>query len=120
METSHKERGDQGEDLAWSYLRAHGHKILERNYACDFGEIDLVTLHGDWLHFVEVKARNNDELGPAIEAITDTKKSRLRKTADHYLSTQRISKAWMPCFSVVAIDNMDEDPQLEWVPNAFE
>ena len=71
--------GKYGEDLAAQYLNDRGYEIVDRNWRCSFGEIDLVTKHQGRYVFVEVKTRNGNGFGHPFEAITPSKVSRMRK-----------------------------------------
>jgi putative endonuclease len=73
--------GAQGEDLAVEFLKAHGHRILDRNWRCNLGEIDIVTSHGGRTVVVEVKTRRSRSYGHPFEAITFAKLARLRRLA---------------------------------------
>ncbi len=76
--------GRLGERLALAYLEAHGHILVEANVRRREGEIDLVTLDGDTLVFVEVKLRRSARLGGAIQALTRTKQRRMAVLAEAY------------------------------------
>ena len=78
--------GVKGEDLAAGYLRNKGFAILERNFSCRLGEIDIIARQGNCLVFVEVRTRSGKECGLAQESITQTKINRLRKLACFYLA----------------------------------
>lgn len=71
--------GKYGEDLAAQYLYDRGYQIVDRNWRCSTGEIDLVALHHGRYIFVEVKTRNGTGFGHPFEAITSNKVSRMRK-----------------------------------------
>ena len=71
--------GKYGEDLAAQYLNDRGYEILDRNWRCSTGEIDLVAFHRGRYIFVEVKTRNGTGFGHPFEAITSNKVSRMRK-----------------------------------------
>ena len=73
--------GRRGEDLAAEHLAASGLTIVERNWRCPLGEIDLVARDGDELVFVEVKTRSSIAFGHPLEAITAIKLARLRRLA---------------------------------------
>lgn len=75
------ELGRMGERLAAEYLRARGYLILERNWRCELGEIDLIVQHGTETVFVEVKTRSGTGFGHPFEAITVAKLARLRRLA---------------------------------------
>lgn len=92
-----------GEQEAARYLRAQGYRILEQNYRCRLGEIDLVAQQGKDLVFIEVKARSSDQFGLPIEAITRSKQQRLAKIAACYLAEKVGGER--PCrFDVVEVD----------------
>lgn len=109
-----KAAGRQAEERAATFLQQQGLKLLERNYRCRFGEIDLVMQEGDALVFVEVRLRRNPGFGGAAESITTAKREKLVKTAGHYLAR---FKRPPPCrFDAVLL----EDERLEWIQGAFE
>lgn len=77
-----------GEDLAAAHLRALGWRILERNWRCPAGELDIVAVEPGSppvLVFCEVKARRNTTYGPPVEAITQAKVAKLRELGLHWL-----------------------------------
>lgn len=82
--------GKYGEDLAASFLKDRGYSVIERNWRCSIGEIDLIARHKNFLVFVEVKTRNGSGFGHPFEAITAKKVLRMRRlsakwVADHNL-----------------------------------
>ena len=79
-----RETGILGEKLAAGHLKRHGYKILETNYRCRGGEIDIIARDGDTLVFVEVRAKSGRSFGSPEESINATKMSRLRTAAAHY------------------------------------
>jgi len=81
----HMALGKYGEDLAARYLRERGMQILERNWRCAEGEIDVVALDGDCLVVCEVKTRRGTGAGDPLEAVTWEKARRLRRLAAAYL-----------------------------------
>ena len=84
----HVALGKYGEDLATRYLRERGLQILERNWRCPEGEIDLVALDGDCLVVCEVKTRRGTGVGDPVEAVTWAKSRRLRRLAAAYLRSR--------------------------------
>ena len=109
-----------GEELAAAALAARGYAILERRYATQRGEIDIVAEDGETLVFVEVRARATGEFGSAAESVTDAKKRQVVRMAIEYLARQSIANR--PCrFDVVAIDRaLGPDPQIAIYPGAFD
>lgn len=80
--------GGRGEDLAAVFLEDAGMVILERNFRCPRGELDIIAKDGDTAVFVEVKTRRTAALGSPLEAVTRTKLSRIRVLAGIWLSGQ--------------------------------
>jgi putative endonuclease len=78
--------GSGGERAAADFLRERGYHVLERNFRCRGGEIDLIALDGGVLVFVEVKVRRTLSRGAPIEAVTLAKQSRVRRAAQEYLT----------------------------------
>ena len=75
------ELGRRGENLAASHLIATGYEVVERNWRCRLGEIDIIATKDDELVFVEVKTRSSVAYGHPLEAITVRKLARLRQLA---------------------------------------
>jgi putative endonuclease len=78
--------GDLGERLAARHLAGEGHRILERNFRCKLGEIDLISRCGDWLVFTEVKSAVHSEGYRPGDHLNDWKKRRVRRLAEYYLA----------------------------------
>ena len=78
--------GNEGERIAATHLTERGYHILERNFRCRGGEVDLIALDGATLVFVEVKLRRSLARGAPVEAVTPVKESRVRKAAQVYLA----------------------------------
>lgn len=82
--------GEQGEQLAAEHLVALGVEIVERNWRCSIGEIDIVGRDHDALVFYEVKTRSTARFGSPAEAITPAKAARLRRLATRWLSVHQM------------------------------
>ena len=93
--------GAWGETQAAKYLKKKGYRILERNWSCRFGEIDLIAADRDCLAFVEVKLRKSDAFARAAEFVDPRKQSRLRMAAALWLSQHETEL--QPRFDVVEI-----------------
>ncbi len=78
-------RGRAAEDAAVLYLEDHGFRVVERNFTCRWGEIDLVAYQGEKIAFVEVKARHSNALGSPWESVTPKKQRKLILSAQEYL-----------------------------------
>ena len=112
--TPQQRLGRQGEDRALVHLEAQGLTLLERNFLCKSGEIDLIMLEGPMLVFVEVRQRASSRFGGAVYSVTPAKQQRLLRAAQYYLLRHKIPP---PCrFDLVAID----DEKLSWIQNALE
>ena len=79
------ERGRRGEDLAVQALEAHGYVVIDRNWRCAAGEIDLVARDSETWVFVEVKSRQGEDFGAPEEAVTAAKQGRLLQASLAYL-----------------------------------
>lgn len=101
---AHTALGRYGEDLATRYLRERGMEILDRNWRCREGEIDVVALDGDCLVVCEVKTRAGRGVGDPVEAVTWEKVRRLRRLAAAYLSQrpERVAQVRVDVIGVVA------------------
>ncbi len=111
-------RGAQAEQFAARLLQQRGLTLLQQNYRCRQGEIDLILQDGDTLVFAEVRLRSRSDFGGAAASIDRNKQQRLIRAARHYLSTlPRIP----PCrFDAVLLQEPDGSSGVEWVRNAFE
>jgi putative endonuclease len=83
--------GKYGEELATRYLSKNGMVILERNWRCDLGELDLIARDKDDLVICEVKTRRSTVFGEPIEAVTPRKVRRMRGLALRWLETKSVS-----------------------------
>ena len=80
-----QEIGKYGEALAENYLKQKGYKILQRNFRCKQGEIDIISVYQKYIIFVEVKTRCNFAFGRPIDAINFSKKQHMYNAAKYYL-----------------------------------
>lgn len=121
MTKNNKPSGNYGEDLACEYLNNQGYQILQRNYLIRGGEIDIVAKDGEYLVFVEVKARWSHEYGLPQESITSRKIKALLRTARFYC--QKVD--WGDRgyrLDLVALDFADDrqNPKIELIKNITE
>ncbi len=106
--------GAEAERRAEAFLERHNLVLLQRNYRCRFGEIDLIMREGATLVFVEVRMRASRNCGGAGESITERKRTKLIYTARHYLSSL---KREPPCrFDAVLLSGREG---IEWIKDAF-
>ncbi len=81
--------GAAGEKTAGELLEKKGYRILERNYRCRQGEIDIVAEDSGVLVFIEVRARCSDKFGDPLETVDIVKQARITRAARQYLATQK-------------------------------
>lgn len=116
--------GAHCEDLACAHLASAGLSLVERNFNCRYGEIDLVMRERDVLVFVEVRYRRGSSarggFGSGIDSVSAAKRAKLVRAASVYLSMHpRLAN--QPCrFDVVAVAGDTASPTLDWCRNAFE
>jgi len=112
--------GELGESIAVAFLLGGGFFIIEKNFRCVCGEIDIVARDGRTIVFVEVKCRKNRNYGPPQLAVTPFKQRQISKTALVWLSKRRLYDAEAR-FDVVAIVVHEHDlPEIEHIRNAFD
>jgi putative endonuclease len=111
--------GKRGEEIAVAYLKSKGYRIIERNYKCLFGEIDIVAKDGNTVVFVEVKSRKSEDFGDPQTAVGWEKKRKISWIALKYLEEKHL----YPCdarFDVVAVKMLPAGNTIELIQNAFE
>ena len=91
MEKYNKVLGKFGEDAVEKFLNRNGYKILDRNYRCRFGEIDLIAFEDGCLVFVEVKTRVSERYGNPVNAVNGMKLQHLKKTALCYINYKKMA-----------------------------
>jgi putative endonuclease len=111
--------GQRGEDAAARYLEARGLRLLERNYRCRGGEIDLVMLEGGTLVLVEVRLRSSADFGGAAASVGPRKQRRFTLAARHLLMTRPAFRELPMRFDVVALEAGGDGPRVDWIRDAF-
>ncbi len=113
-----QKRGRRGEDIACGYLKKNGYKILEKNFNCRQGEIDIIANDRNGvLCFVEVKARSSIVFGLPEESVTHTKQQKLVAAAYIYIENKMSNDDAMR-FDVVSVDLTNN--QVRLIKNAFD
>jgi putative endonuclease len=111
--------GRTGEELAAAHLKARKYKIIERNYRCPLGEMDIIAREEGSLVFVEVKTRATKDFGGPAAAVNQRKQRQLSRVALMYLNQKKVKDA--PArFDVVAVDLSGPHPRIEVIQNAFD
>lgn len=116
------ELGALGERLAAKHLEGKGYRILERNFRCRMGEIDLIALRGSDLVFTEVKLRKDASHGEAREFVTASKQRKLLMTAEYYLSARPWAQELQARFDVIEVyapQGTEENSTICQLENAF-
>jgi len=113
------ELGRRGEQLAVDHLMASAYTIVDRNWRCPQGELDIVAADGRELVFVEVKTRSSIAFGHPFEAITTRKLARLRRLAAAWCEEHpgRGSRVRIDAIAVIAPSG--EEPQVEHLRRVF-
>jgi putative endonuclease len=117
MKLNQNNKGIAAEAAAAGFLTRQGLVLLQQNYSCRFGEIDLIMRDGQSLVFVEVRLRSNLKFTSAADSIHPHKQQKLIRAAQHYLQNLSASS---PCrFDVVLFDN-DSYESPNWIRNAID
>ena len=108
--------GTEYEKLAGEYLELQGYEILEYNFRCHKGEIDIVAKEGEYLVFVEVKYRKNQRMGTPLEAVNIRKQRKISRTASYYCFKHRYGENMLCRFDVIGV----QGSEIILIKNAFE
>jgi putative endonuclease len=111
--------GKEGERIAELFLKKKGYKLVERNYRCAAGELDLVMLDQRVIVFVEVKTRTGSGYGTPLEAVAFRKQKKMIYVAQFFLSAKKLSQREAR-FDVVGVSWPGAQPLVEHIENAFE
>ena len=111
-------KGDVGEALTVKWLKRRRYKILEHNYSCRCGEIDIIARKGELLCFIEVKTREVGSYGRPAEAVDARKQQRILKTANVYLAQYPCD--FQPRFDVAeVVTDHGKCQEINYIENAF-
>ena len=111
--------GRGGEQIAENYLIKKGYRLVERNYRCPLGELDLIALDRRVIVFVEVKTRVDDSYGPPLESVHPRKQQKMIGAAQYFLSQNKLHDREAR-FDVIGISFAGDNPVIEHIENAFE
>ena len=112
--------GDAGEDLVARWYVDAGYRVLDRNWRCREGELDVVVARGSVLAFCEVKTRRTTAFGVPAEAVTLAKQRRLRTLAMRWLDDHPASRARTLRFDVASVlAPRDGPPVIDVIEGAF-
>ncbi len=113
-----KKLGEWGESVAAIHLEAKGFEIVDRNWRCELGEIDIIAQFGDELIFVEVKTRQGDSMGTPEEGLTVEKSKKLFQLAQFYLSETDMDADWRIDLIALTLDQNGKLERCEHITNA--
>ena len=111
--------GKEGERVAERYLKKKGYKLVERNYRCAVGELDLIVLDRRVIVFVEVKTRTGSGFGSPLEAVEFRKQHKMIQTAQFFLTAKNLNQREAR-FDVVGVCWSGLEPSVQHIQNAFE
>ncbi len=114
MNESTVRTGQNAEADAWRYLASKGYELIEKNFSCRAGEIDLIVRDDKTLIFVEVRFRQNSLHGSGAETVTSAKRRRIIRTAGYFLQSNPDDGDRDFRFDVISMS-----PTIDWVQNAF-
>jgi putative endonuclease len=127
MTSARRAKGDLAEQAALEYLLKQKLHLIERNYLCRRGEIDLLMAERNFLGqtkaivAIEVRYRQSAAYGAAAETVGSSKQQRLISAAQHYMAEHPHTAETPWRFDVVALQgDLAGDPLIDWIPNAFE
>jgi putative endonuclease len=114
-----KKLGNWGEQIAANFLKSQGYLLIDCNYRCLYGEIDIIAKEGPIWCFIEVKTRNSSAFGYGYDAVTRMKQKHIIKVAQYYLNKAALYDD--PArFDVVSIDFVSAaDYKIQLIRNAF-
>lgn len=121
MHSFNKDIGFLGENIAETYLKQTGYTILERNFRCKLGEIDIIGKNDNYICFIEVKTRCNSLYGSPGEAINYTKRIKIYNTAKMYIYKEKLFKLNFR-FDVIEIllNTHNKISSIKLIKDAFE
>lgn len=109
--------GSEGEAVAARYLKKKGYTVVGQNFACRFGEIDVIARNREYVVFVEVKTRKSEEFAAAREFVTPAKQARVQKAAMLWL--QQNETELQPRFDVIEVVGQGLRQKINHIENAF-
>lgn len=118
--TERQYHGEKAEQAACTFLTARGLRLLDQNYRCKHGEIDLIMQDRDSIVFIEVRFRSNPCFGSGADTVDRRKQTKLLATAQHYLQ-QHPQAARHACrFDVISIHQEPVIENIDWIADAFQ
>lgn len=113
------ELGKIGEDIAANYITRLGYKIIERNFECKQGEIDIIALHKEELVFIEVKTRTNTFYGEASESVNKFKIKHLLNSIKYYIYKRNLQDEYIR-IDIIEVYINGENIKINHIKQAIE
>lgn len=111
--------GKIGEEIAVKYLEDIGYEIIQRNYSCKLGEIDVIAKYKDELIIIEVKTRTSNLYGLPAEAVNDIKQKHIFKVAQYYLIKNEVEDTFVRIDVIEVYLNKNKTYKLNHIKQAF-
>ncbi len=111
--------GERGERVACEFLQKYGYKILEKNYKCKIGEIDVIARRQGRLAFIEIKTRTSAQFGTPQEAVDLRKQEKIFKVAQWYLKEKKASNTPVAFDVVAVLWTEGQMPEVRLIADAF-
>ena len=110
--------GKEGENYACNYLKGIGYKIIERNFSCKQGEIDIIAKDNEEYAFIEIKTRKNFHYGRPAEAVTDKKQNDIKNATKYYLYLHHLENKYIR-FDVIELYKRNNNFYLNHIKQAI-
>ena len=117
---NNQETGAVGEKLAVEYLSKRGHRMIQLNYRCPHGEIDIISLQKNTTVFTEVKCRRSREFGMPSEALTQAKQRRLTAAVMYYLQNHSECHDWRIDVIAIELGEANQIGNISVIENALQ
>ncbi len=115
-----KQLGNDAESIAQHYLEQKGYRLVQANFQCRMGEVDLIMQKGNLLVFVEVRSRSSQTYGTPVETVNRTKQEKIRKTAAYFLYRNPKFETCYCRFDVVSVLWKNGTAKVSWLEDAFQ
>lgn len=121
MHSFNKDIGSYGEAAAVNYLKKLGYRILDKNFRCRTGEIDIIGKYKNYICFIEVKTRYTLSFGTPSEAVSWSKQKKIYKTAEYYIMYKKLYNCAFR-FDVIEVllNELDNNYNINYIENAFQ
>ena len=109
--------GEQGEDYATEFLKDNNYKIIERNFECKSGEIDIIAFDNQKkeLVFIEVKTRTNKKYGAPAESVNNIKQKHIYKTAKYYIYIHKLKNVYIRIDTIEVFIKNDKEYKINHI-----